>query len=227
MGSWLNHGQAGDNMDAQRGNTAEVSDYDAEKVCKLFYPGIPYEYVQQEYENAKKLIELGVRVPKAFEIIDRDGRYGIIYEKIHGKPMREYMDRESMFERFITEHKKLLSISTDALIPYQDILITMIRGRGNRESAEDFREEIQSLPNGNTLLHGDYHPGNIMIAEDEEFVIIDLLNVCHGPKEYDVARTFFLLENEQWRKLYLAGMGYCQEEIEGYLEIVRKIRKYE
>lgn len=76
-------------------------------------------------------------------------------------------------------------------------------------------------------MHGDYHPGNVMLTVDGEFVIIDLLNVCCGPKEYDAARTFFLLENEKWQDRYLKGMGYCKEDIEGYLEVIREIRKYE
>ncbi|RKI40964.1 hypothetical protein D7V86_10610 [bacterium D16-51] len=42
-----------------------------------------------------------------------------------------------------------------------------------------------------------------MITVDGKFVIIDLLNVCSGSKEYDVARTFFLLENEKWQDKFL------------------------
>lgn len=45
-------------MDIQKGNTAEVFDYDGERVCKLFYQEIPYEYVQQEFENALSLIHI-------------------------------------------------------------------------------------------------------------------------------------------------------------------------
>lgn len=55
-------------MDIQKGHTAEVFDYDGERVCKLFYQEIPYEYVQQEFENARKLFELGIRVPEVFEL---------------------------------------------------------------------------------------------------------------------------------------------------------------
>ena len=167
-----------------------------QKMCALFYQRIPYEFVQQEYENAKKLMGLGICVPELFEVIERDGRYGIIYEKIHGKPIWAYMDRECVFERFITGHKKLLGVSTDTLIPHQDILITMIRGGDSKEI-------------------------------EEEFVIVDLWNVCCGPKEYDDARTYFLLESEQWRDRYLAGMGYDREEIGSYLELIGKIQKYE
>ena len=214
-------------MDIQKGNTAEVFDYDKERVCKLFYPNIPYEYAQQEYENARKLFELGIRVPETFGMVNRDGRHGIIYEKIDGVPTWERIDQEHILETFIAEHKKLLDISTDGLMPYKEFLIAMIRGRNNGEISEDFRKEILNLPDGNSILHGDYHPVNVMITTSGEFVIIDLLNVCRGPKEYDVARTFFLLENEKWQNRYLEGMGYCREDIEGYLKVIRETRKYE
>ena len=214
-------------MDRRRGNTAEVFDYDGERVCKLFYQGIPYEYVQQEYENARKLFKLGIRVPEAFEIVSRDGRHGIIYEKIDGVPMWENKDNQHIFETFIAEHKKLLDNSIDGLISYKEFLITMIKGGNHGEIPGDLIEEILGLPDGNSILHGDYHPNNVMVTVDGEFVIIDLLNVSRGPKEYDVARTFFLLENEEWQDKYLEGMGYCREDIEGYLAIIKKTRKYE
>lgn len=214
-------------MDIRKGNTAEVIDYDRDKVCKLFYQGIPYEYVRQEYENARELFKLGICVPKVFELVNCIGRYGIIYEKIDGLPMWEYIDREHIWETFITEHKKLLDYSTDVLLSYKDFLIAMIRGGNNGEISEDIIKEISDLANGHFILHGDYHPGNVMITAEGRFVIIDLLNVCCGPKEYDVARTFFLLGNENWQDRYLKGMGYCKEDIEVYLKIIRETRKYE
>lgn len=214
-------------MDTLKGNTAEVFDYDGERVCKLFYQGIPYEYVQQEYENSRKLFKLGIRVPEVFEIVNCDGRYGIIYEKITGLSMWEHMQNECLFEKFIAEHKKLLDISTDILMSYKDFLIAMISRGNNRKISRNIIKKISGLPDGNSVLHGDYHPGNVMITVDGEFVIIDLLNVCSGPKEYDVARTFFLLGNEKWQDRYLKGMGYCKENIEVYLEVIKETRKYE
>lgn len=213
-------------MNIRQGNTAEVFDYGGKKVCKLFYQGIPYEYVQQEYENARKLLKLGIRVPEVFELVSRTGRYGIIYEKIDGLPMWELIDREHIWETFIAEHKKLLDNSIGGLISYKDFLIAMIRGY-NGDISGNIIKEILDLPNGNFVLHGDYHPDNVMITATGEAVIIDLLNVCCGPKEYDVARTFFLLENEKWQGRYLEGMGYCIEDIECYLKIIKKTRKYE
>lgn len=64
----------------------------------MFYQKTPYEYVQQEYENAQKLMGLGIRVPEPFEIVNQKGRYGIIYEKIHGEPIQGCMNRRHIRE---------------------------------------------------------------------------------------------------------------------------------
>lgn len=214
-------------LDMRQGNTAQVFAYGRSRVCKLFYKGLPYEYVRQEYKNARMLFKLGIRVPEAFEIVCLADRYGIIYEKIDGITMREHADKEHAWEEFIAEHKKILNISANSFMPYKEFLIAMIRSGCNGRISEHLQKEIMSLPDGNSLLHGDYHPGNVMITAAGEFVIIDLLNVCCGPKEYDVARTFFLLENEPWQNTYLQEMGYQIADIQSYLEVVRAARNYE
>ena len=183
-------------LDIRRGNTAQVFSYSRGRVCKLFYQGMPYEYVRQEFKNARMLFEWGIRVPEAFEIVSRNGRHGIVYEKINGVSMWERADKGHVLEKFLAEHKKFLNMSTDnRLMPYKEFIIAMIERGNEGEDFKGFIKEIRGLPDGNSVLHGDYHPGNVMITEAGEFVIIDLLNVCCGPKEYDVARTFFLLEN--------------------------------
>ena len=52
---------------------------------------------------------------------------------------------------------------------------------------------IEALADGDCLLHGDFHPGNVMVNEDDQLVLIAMMNVCRGPAIYDVARTCFLL----------------------------------
>ena len=47
---------------------------------------------------------------------------------------------------------------------------------------------IDKLADGDTLCHGDFHPGNILLSGDGAF-IIDFMNVCCGNYLYDVART--------------------------------------
>lgn len=50
------------------------------------------------------------------------------------------------------------------------------------------------MPDDDCLLHGDFHPNNILVMPNGTPVIIDFMNVCHGPALYDVARTYVLIK---------------------------------
>ncbi len=62
--------------------------------------------------------------------------------------------------------------------------------------AEDTRraliELLHGLPDGDRLCHGDFHPGNIIMAERGP-VIIDWVDAARGSAAADVARTWVLL----------------------------------
>ena len=95
---------------------------------------------------------------------------------------------------------------------------------------------LERLPDGDTLCHGDFHPGNIMITHDGKIKVIDFMNLCRGPREYDVARTYYLIGysrlpkgsnyqsfqtmRERFAKDYLDQMGLDVTDIEAYLSVI-------
>jgi thiamine kinase-like enzyme len=52
---------------------------------------------------------------------------------------------------------------------------------------------IEKLPDGNTICHGDFHPGNIIVSKNKLYVI-DWPIAYSGNPNGDVARTFYLLK---------------------------------
>lgn len=88
--------------------------------------------------------------------------------------------------------------------------------------------KIDALENGDCLLHGDFHPANIMVDRDNQLILIDMMNICKGPAIYDVARTYFLLKgNKKIQEQYLNLMGYEINQIMPYLEVILQIRENE
>lgn len=55
----------------------------------------------------------------------------------------------------------------------------------------ELREWIKQLPEGECLCHGDYHPFNLILTLGGSPIVIDFANICRGPSEYDIARTYF------------------------------------
>jgi len=59
-----------------KGNTAEIIEKNENLICKLFNSGYTKLYVEHEFENAKTVFQMGIKTPRAYNIICMDGRNG-------------------------------------------------------------------------------------------------------------------------------------------------------
>ena len=68
--------------------------------------------------------------------------------------------------------------------------------RSTEQLPEELRNKqlqlLDALPDGKTLCHGDYHPGNIILTTNGP-VVIDWMTACSGRHWADVARTSLLI----------------------------------
>jgi thiamine kinase-like enzyme len=224
------------------GNTAEVFDYEEGKVLKLFYKKYSQESVRKEYENSKLIMDLDLPSPDVYGLITIDNRLGIIFEKLLGESMLDKIfngaNVELLVSQMIELHQKFMVKTNKKIESYKDFLIRTVNGDENLVAM------INKLPDGDYLLHGDFHPGNVWINLDNSMYVIDFMNICKGPKEYDVTRTYFLIcearipsttpnydEIKKMSKLladaYLQGMNYSFKDIEPYYEIIKLSREAE
>lgn len=201
-----------------QGRTTVVYDLGDGTVCKLFPAGYPRAYIEHEYRNAVRFRQIGLPAPKAFGLIERDGRTGILYEKLSGRTLRQCTDEAAVspddaLRLLAGLHARILRAEGTGGMDYRDVLL-LVNGDG-------LRGEIEALPDGDRLLHGDLHPGNIILDERGEPHIIDFMNVCCGPALYDIARTYFLTG----AKSYLTHMHATKNQIEPFLAVLRKARE--
>ena len=153
-------------------------------------------------------------------------------EKVQGKSLASLVQNDHTFdqamETFTNLHKNWLMHTVDGAVPYTKWMLNL---SGEESLDGDLADKIKCLPSGNTLCHGDFHPYNIMITAESVAVIIDFANICKGPKEYDVARTYFLLKEavkgKSVAELYLAKMKLEYRDIRTYTNILEALRKYE
>ena len=232
------------------GNTASVYDWEEGKVLKLFHLGYPIEAVENEFNNARAIRNMDFLKPKAYGIISYEKRVGIIYDKVEGESLLEWVMRTKDLQACSIQMGKLhrtIGQNNISNVPnYKDFLKNHIPNvMLTIEKQKELTQRIDKLPDGTILCHGDFHPGNILISDGNAYVI-DFMNLCHGDFLYDIARTVFLIEftpvssevsekekemmlffKKSLTDLYLKQMDVTREMLEDYLSIIRVLRKGE
>ena len=229
------------------GNTADVYEWENDKVLKLFHGGYPDLPINMEYNNAIAIRDLKFLKPKAYDLISYDGRKGIIYDRLSGESLLDWTIRTgniSLCADYMSKlHKEIMQNKIQDVPNYKDFLRHHIPSSLSFDKRNELIKSIDNLADGDTLCHGDFHPGNIIMSEDHVYVI-DFMNVCYGNYVYDVARTVFLLEYTpvppeapnrdmiiQFKKaladLYLLLMNITRDMIKDYLTIIIAVRKGE
>ena len=194
--------------------------------------GYSKEIVHHEYGNHCMVSKALQNVPKPFEFVEENQRFGFIMEKVQGESLASLMQDDDTFddamEIFANLHKNWLMQTMDGPVPYTEWMLHLIH---ERSLDGDLTDKVKRLPSGCNLCHGDFHPYNIIITSEKNAVIIDFANICKAPKEYDVARTFFLLKEAVTEKpiaeLYLKKMHLEYRHIRAYVDVLETLRQYE
>jgi thiamine kinase-like enzyme len=231
------------------GNTAVVYEYEEGKVLKLFNEGYPKEAVEREFYNAKAIKKMDFSKPKAHEIIFCEERIGIVYDKARGESLLDWVMKTGNLKecaKYMAKlHRSILSNRISNVPDYKEFLKNNIVNIPTEDlkKREEMLQVIDKLPEGNTLCHGDFHPGNILI-QNGQAMVLDFMNICKGSFLYDVARTVFLIEytpvpkevtdrerilkfKKMLADLYLMEMNVTREDIRDHLSVIIEARKGE
>jgi uncharacterized protein (TIGR02172 family) len=181
------------------GRTAEIFLWDDHHILKLYRAWCPPHWIKDEERIARAVYEAGIPSPAAGEIVEVNGRQGLIYERIQGISMLQNMNAHPWT---ILQHARSLARlqvkinkqSITGLPSYKDGLRYAISKTPHL--SEDLRTKtlalLDSLPNGQRLCHGDYHPGNVILTKDGP-IVIDWMTASAGSFWADVARTSLLM----------------------------------
>ncbi len=182
-----------------QGKTAEIFDIGDNRVVKLFYKTIPLQWAEHEWQINRTLCQEGFPVAKVYDLMEHEGRKGIIYERIVGEPLLQRVVRNPWkvrrIGRMMAELHLQIHRKTDCDLPLikddlsQRILHTDLLDDDIKGLLLDF---LRELPSESVLCHGDFHPDNIILSKDKVF-IIDWMTATKGSSCADVARTALLL----------------------------------
>ncbi|HMB21903.1 MAG TPA: aminoglycoside phosphotransferase family protein [Anaerolineales bacterium] len=181
-----------------QGRTAEIYAWDDRQILKLFREWWPSNRVEYEARIARAVYAAGVPSPAVGDIVEVNGRHGLIYERLEGISMLQEMNARPWLilknARLLAElQAQMHQQSIPGLPAYKERSAQDIRTTS--QLREDQRESVLSLlaalPDDQKLCHGDFHPGNILLTKRGP-VIIDWLTACTGSPWADVARTLVI-----------------------------------
>ncbi len=184
------------------GACGEVFRLDDETIIKLYYPRVKKEEIEQEKALAKKAFVMGVPTAISYDIVEADGRTGVVYELIKSKTIGELIrDDEGHLEEYVDMYAAVcrqihgIEAEPGQLPSFKDINrsdIPNVTGITEEERAYLHRF-LDLMPDRMNCLHGDLNINNIMV-QNGECCLIDMGEFSTGTPMFDLSRILFSME---------------------------------
>jgi len=184
------------------GRTAEVYAWGLDRVVKVLRPGFPDRLGEAEAVAAELTGQAGIDAPAFHGTIRINGRFGLIYERREGPSMVDVLSARPWSLRrlaaaFAGLHAGMHASDGSGLPDFRPPLVRAVE-RGAASLPPGVRDAtlraIEALPGGTAILHGDMHPGNVVLTPTGP-AVIDWMTASSGPPAADVARTLFLVRD--------------------------------
>lgn len=205
-----------------KGGMSVVYRLDCDRVAKVFRRGISLEVVNYEYSMSQRVYRFGIPTPLPYEVvavadisqkepvpITDACQYAIVYQYLDGDTLSAAITAhperiEDYAHQFADFYKSLHSIKvTDIEFPADGMVIPdahVLEADAIRKIAPIFGDDgaerllqiLDNVPRGNSLLHCDFHPRNVMLHEGR-LMLIDVSEMGYGNPLLDLAHTHALM----------------------------------
>ncbi|MFL6243348.1 MAG: phosphotransferase family protein [Acidimicrobiia bacterium] len=182
------------------GREAEIFAWDEGTVLRLLRRSSDPARVEREAAAMRAATAGGVDVPKVYGTTMVDGRAGVIMDRVDGSDLITLMGRRpwmvSRAARIVgtTQARMHDVVAPPDLVNLHEHVRFKIGAAGDLppELAAFALATLETLPDGDRLCHGDFHPGNVLLSRDAP-AVIDWTDAVRGDPAADLARTRLLL----------------------------------
>lgn len=217
-----------------RGAKGDVYRYDDELVIKVYNRNNTYGDVEREIAMARKAFILGVPTAISFGIVSVGDKYGAMYELVDSETMSSCIEHnpsqveayaKMMAELALTIHGTEVT-SEDGFPSAMDRVRDYIEGGVGREDAAlsaKVTALLEALPDMGTLLHGDFHTGNVFLQRGEALLIdMDRLAVGHPIIELSDLYYFYVILGEDDPSVVERFMGFSYDTARRFMRLFLK-----
>lgn len=184
-----------------RGRTADLCAWDEDWVLKLFKDWVSEEHARYEARITETVHQAGISSPAVGELLRVGERWGLLLEKVEGvsmldqvlgTPWKTIHYARQLAELHLRMHAREIE---DGLPEMKGRLKGKIRAAGELLPAkviDILLADLEKLPGGKKICHGDFHPGNVIMGSTN-VVAIDWIDAVKGNPIADAARTSIIL----------------------------------
>ena len=169
-------------------------------MLKVFIPTVDQSMAKREYELTDRVYKLGIRTPRVYEMVNVNGRLGIIFQRIKNKIScaRLMGDHPELIPEVAKDYVREVKLlhntpcDTKAFKSKKETVRELINNAKtiNDEQKNHLLNFVNSVPDVTTCLHCDLQMGNL-IKVDNEFYWIDLGDFSYGHPYFDIASVMF------------------------------------
>ncbi|MDO4403899.1 MAG: anti-sigma factor antagonist [Atopobiaceae bacterium] len=188
-----------------KGANGKVYRLDQERIVKTYNPitNTP-EKIAREKQVARTAFVAGVPSALSFEMVRVGDGYGIVYEMVDAKTLGKVIasDPEHLEEYATRMAQMLKELHATEFEPgaLPDARLGLHTWVDIAERSGYYQPEViatahrlaDSIPPRNTFIHGDFHPGNIMVVDDE-FLLIDMGDASVGDPLIDLIGSYQIM----------------------------------
>ena len=211
-----------------RGTFGTVYKLDDERVVKVYNTArkVTVERIEQEKKLARDVFVKGIPTAMSFDIVHTGEHYGLVFEMLNATSLLDYMmEHKEEADEMTDKVCKILnglhtSELSDGNVPsMKQILLSMtpvVKNHFTEDEMNRFRKLIMETPDRMTMIHGDFHPGNIMVDKNKELMLIDVGDISTGHpffEFFDMYPSFLLWDEVEY------GKEAVREQIKLFLHI--------
>ena len=219
------------------GRTAEVYAWGDGEVLKLYRANMLAELVAYEARVGRIVADAGLAAPAIGGMVELDGRLGVVYERLEGPSMLEYMaghpaEIPALGRQFAELHAQMHDCNRPELPSQRAGFVAAIEYAPQLSAAlkQAVLRQLNGLADGQAVCHGDYHPGNLVMTRRGPLVI-DWMSASCGNPVADVARTTLMFRLARVPEYYSPETQQAVDEArrsfyEAYLSAYLSLRPF-
>lgn len=172
-------------------------------IVKVYFRGGDIKDVQRERKLAKTAFILGVPTAISYDIVkvNEQGKecFGSVFELLDCQSLRNLVrDNPDNFDQYVKMHADLIKKINSTVVLSQDIpsaksftkeWLDVVKGELDKETFDKLSALIATIPDCNTMIHGDCHVKNILVQNGEP-ILIDMDTLSKGHPIFDIMAVY-------------------------------------